>query len=443
VAIVLVAAFFLYLVRGILFPFVFGLVAAALLDPSIRFLRKKGLSRGLAVTSMLILFFASLVGASVLLAPRIAGQFGSVQTNVTNLVQTELFPETRVERFLSDPGALAIREEMEDPYPIESAKFGDWLRNPAAPDDSYADFFDSQSEQLAEHELPTRRDQLIAHLETPVQPGWIDRMLVQYRSTLQKVGLPTTRTGLEEMFQVKKNVSSIAGNVFGNFAGVLQYATSSLFLLVITPLVTALILMNYDDFRRRFVTWIPPTIRPAATDLLADLGDVISGYVRGLTRSVLLYSTINAVLFYILGVPFALLLGFLVGIFYVIPYLGFLISAAAIWIAIVSGDASGFMGIEMSKGGYIALVLIVYVVVGLVYDSVVHPQLVGKSVGLHPVVSVFVVLCGGALLGVAGMLMAFPVAGMVKVVLDRLIRYTTTSGGEEMDLPRIPSRHQT
>jgi predicted PurR-regulated permease PerM len=443
VAIVLVAAFFLYLVRGILFPFVFGLVAAALLDPSIRFLRKKGLSRGLAVTSMLILFFASLVGASVLLAPRIAGQFGSVQTNVTNLVQTELFPETRVERFLADPGALFIREQMEDPFPIESAKFGDWLRNPAAPDDTFADFFDSQSEQLAEHDLPTQRDQLIAHLETPVRPGYIDRMLVQYRSTLQKVGLPTTRTGLEEMFQVKKNVSSIAGNVFGNLAGVLQYATSSLFLLVITPLVTALILMNYDDFRRRFVTWIPPTIRPAATDLLADLGDVISGYVRGLTRSVLLYSTINAVLFYILGVPFALLLGFLVGIFYVIPYLGFLISAAAIWIAIVSGDASGFMGVEMSKGGYIALVLIVYVVVGLVYDSVVHPQLVGKSVGLHPVVSVFVVLCGGALLGVAGMLMAFPVAGMVKVVLDRLIRYTTTSGGEEMDLPRIPSRHQT
>lgn len=443
VAIVLVAAFFLYLVRGILFPFVFGLVAAALLDPSIRFLRKKGLSRGLAVTSMLIVFFASLVGASLLIAPIIAGQFGSVQTNVTNLVETELFPETRVEQFLDDPGALSVREELSDPYPVDSVKFGEWIRNPNARDDSFAEFFDRQGDQLAQHELPTRRDQLIAHLETPVQPGWIDKMLVQYRSTLQKVGLPTTRTGLEDMFQIKRNVSSIAGRVFGNLAGVLQYATSSLFLLVITPLVTALILMNYDDFRRRFVTWIPPTIRPAATDLLADLGDVISGYVRGLTRSVLLYSAINALLFYVLGVPFALLLGFLVGIFYVIPYLGFIISAAAIWIAIVSGDSSGFLGIEMSKGGYIALVLIVYVVVGLLYDSIVHPQLVGKSVGLHPVVSVFVVLCGGALLGVPGMLLAFPVAGMVKVILDRLIRYTTTSGGEEMELPRVPSRHQT
>ena len=441
VAIVLVAALFLYLVRAILFPFVFGLVAAALLDPSIRFLRKKGLSRFVAVTSTFLLFFGALVGAAVLIAPRIAGQFGSIQSNVTKLVRTELFPETKVDRFLADPGALQIRESLAEPYPVESAKFGEWIRNPNATDDTFADFFLGEGEQLGEHGLPTQRDQLIAHLETPVTPGWTDKMLVNYRSTLQRVGLPTTRTGLEEMFQIKKNVNAIAGKVFGNLSGILQYATSSLFLLVLTPLVTALILLNYDDFRRRFVTWIPPTIRPAATDLLADLGDVISGYVRGLTRSVLLYSLVNAILFYILGVPFALLLGLLVGVFYVIPYVGFLISMAAIWIAIVSGDASGFLGIEMSKGVYIVIVLGIYMAIGLIYDSVVHPQLVGKSVGLHPVVSVFVVLCGGALLGLVGMLLAFPIAGMIKVILDRLIRYTTTSGGDEIDLPRVPSRH--
>jgi predicted PurR-regulated permease PerM len=243
------------------------------------------------------------------------------------------------------------------------------------------------------------------------------------------------------MFQVKQNVAGLSARIFGNFGAVLQYITSSAFLLVITPLVTLLILMNYDDFRRRFVTWIPPTIRPAATDLLADLGDVISGYVRGLTKSVLLYSLINAVLFWILGVPFGLFLGLLVGVFYVIPYVGFLLSMGAIWLAIIAGDQSGFLGIEMSKIGYAGLVILVYIVVGLLYDNIVHPQLVGRSVGLHPVVSVFVVLCGGALFGLAGMLVAFPVAGMIKVVLDRLIRYTTTSIGDGIDLPRVPSRH--
>ena len=442
VAIVLIAALFLYLVRSILFPFVFGLVAAALLDPSIRFLRKKGFSRGLAVFSMLIVFFAVLTGAVVLIAPRVAGQVGSIQANVTNLIRTELFPETRLDRFLADRQALEQRDLLAEPYPLDSAKFGEWLRNPNETDDSFEDFFGNEASRLAAYELPADRAQLIQHLETPVKPGWVDSMLVQYKPTLQKAGLPTTRTGLEEMFQVKKTVGNMAARIFGNMGSVLQYATSSLFLLVLTPLVTALILMNYDDFRRRFVTWIPPTIRPAATDLLADLGDVVSGYIRGLTKSVLLYSAINAVLFTLLGLPFGLLLGLLVGVFYVIPYVGFLISAAAIWIAIVSGDASGFLGIEMSKGGYIVLVLAVYIIVGLIYDSVIHPQLVGKSVGLHPVVSVFVVLCGGALLGLVGMLLAFPMAGMVKVILDRLIRYTTTSSGDALDLPRVPSRHQ-
>jgi predicted PurR-regulated permease PerM len=390
---------------------------------------------------MMIVFFAVVIGGVVLIAPRVASQLGSVQSSITNLIRTELFPETRLDRFLSDPGALERREELAEPYPIDSTKFAAWLQNPSKNDDEYDEFFAIMGVRLGLRDLPRQRDQLIQHLETPVTPGWIDKMLVDYRGTLQKIGLPTTRTGLEDMFQVKQNVAGLSARIFGNFGAVLQYITSSAFLLVITPLVTLLILMNYDDFRRRFVTWIPPTIRPAATDLLADLGDVISGYVRGLTKSVLLYSLINAVLFWILGVPFGLFLGLLVGVFYVIPYVGFLLSMGAIWLAIIAGDQSGFLGIEMSKIGYAGLVILVYIVVGLLYDNIVHPQLVGRSVGLHPVVSVFVVLCGGALFGLAGMLVAFPVAGMIKVVLDRLIRYTTTSIGDGIDLPRVPSRH--
>lgn len=441
VAIVLVATLFLYAVRSILFPFVFGLVAAALLDPSIRFLRKRGFSRGVAVASMLAVFFALLAGAAVVLAPRVVAQLGGVQANVTNLIRTELFPETRVDRFLTDPAALMMRERLVDPYPLEAKAFGEWLRDSTATDDKYGEFFAEMGTRLGIHDLPRQRDQLILHLETPVEPGWVDRMLVDYKGTLEKVGLPTTRSGLEDMFQIKKNVGQMANGFFGNFSAIFGYATTSLFLLIITPLVTALILMNYDDFRRRFVTWIPPTIRPAATDLMADLGDVLSGYVRGLTKSVLLYSSINAVLFMILGVPSPLFLALLVGTLYVIPYLGFVISMAAIWIAILAAGEPSLLGFSMSVPVYTLVVLLVYIVVGVLYDMIIHPQLVGRSVGLHPVVSVFVVLCGGATLGLVGMLLAFPIAGMIKVILDRLIRYTTASTGDAIDLPRVPSRH--
>ena len=63
--------------------------------------------------------------------------------------------------------------------------------------------------------------------------------------------------------------------------------------------------------------------------------------------------------------------------------------------------------------------------------------MVGNSVGLSPVVSMFVIFCGGALFGLPGMLIAFPLAGSVKVILDRLLRITSSSP-EGLGAPVVP-----
>ncbi len=61
--------------------------------------------------------------------------------------------------------------------------------------------------------------------------------------------------------------------------------------------------------------------------------------------------------------------------------------------------------------------------------------------GLLPVMSMFVFLSGGALFGLVGMILAFPLAGAVKVMLDRLIRVTSSSA-DALDLPAVPLRHR-
>jgi predicted PurR-regulated permease PerM len=156
----------------------------------------------------------------------------------------------------------------------------------------------------------------------------------------------------------------------------------------------------------------------------------------------MLYGLLNVVLLSILGVPYAVFLGVLAGVFYLIPYIGNFISVAAIALAVASSDKTGFLGMQFADNGtYNVICCTVFIITGILYDQLVHPRIVGRSVGLHPVVSFFVILSGGALFGLAGMLLAFPVAGMVKVILDRLIRYTTTTSAEDIDLPRIPSRH--
>jgi predicted PurR-regulated permease PerM len=70
----------------------------------------------------------------------------------------------------------------------------------------------------------------------------------------------------------------------------------------------------------------------------------------------------------------------------------------------------------------------------------VYTRIVGNSVGLHPLVSFFVVFSGAALFGPAGMIMAFPVAGSVKIILDRLLMITSNS--QELSLPSVPLRHR-
>ena len=65
----------------------------------------------------------------------------------------------------------------------------------------------------------------------------------------------------------------------------------------------------------------------------------------------------------------------------------------------------------------------------------------GNAVGLHPIVSMFVIFRGGALFGLPGMILAFPVAGSIKVILDRLLAVTNKTE-RELILPELPLRHR-
>ena len=71
----------------------------------------------------------------------------------------------------------------------------------------------------------------------------------------------------------------------------------------------------------------------------------------------------------------------------------------------------------------------------------IYPKFVGKAVGLDPIVSMFVIFCGGALFGLPGMILAFPVAGCVKVIMDRLLK-VTNQVTVELSLPEKPLRHR-
>lgn len=443
-AVVLVVTVFLYSVRAILLPFVIAIVAAALLEPSIRKLRLRGFSRGAAIWVVFLSFFVITGAIGVLLAPRVVSQVRDLRTSATGFLYDSVLPGHLV-RFLSD---TKVNKRMDaQNVPTETNTFLRWMKDDSF-ESAHTSFFVEFSDDLMRYDVPRTRTQLLADEQSLTRPGFLDEMLANNRELLERANLPTTAQEAEQRFQVRSKLESFVqgfvDSALGGAATIVQYLLSSLFLLILTPIITLFMLFEFDKARRRFVTWIPPTIRPGATEFLGDIGDVLSSYFRGLVVSVSLYTTIVALLFFLLGVPYALFLALLCGVFYIVPYFGNLISMGVLFLTVVASDRMGVGPLQFgSTATYAIFCMGVFFVFGLLYDQLVHPRIVGRAVGLSPVTSFFVVLCGYATLGLAGMLFAFPIAGIIKVVLDRLIKFTTTTETEEIVLPRIPSRHAT
>jgi predicted PurR-regulated permease PerM len=105
-------------------------------------------------------------------------------------------------------------------------------------------------------------------------------------------------------------------------------------------------------------------------------------------------------------VPYALLLGILAFILEFIPVLGTLISGAICTL------------LALTIGWGVALLVLGYfTIVHIIEGDIIGPRIVGKAVGLHPVVSLAALIAGSELFGIWGALFASPVAGVLQAVL--------------------------
>ncbi len=388
IALVIVSVTFLYMVRMVLLPFILAFIIASLLDPSIKKLRMRGWPKGWAIMTPFLVFFGILTGAGIYLAPVIGGQLSNFSTQVE---------------------AISQQLTTEDPSLNFYVKW-----NPA----------------------------VVA--ENKTSQNLTDQLLTQVKPVLSSVGLPYTRQELYSKYIAPKQKEIAKGFewFFTGILGAIGRLGSQLFLLIFTPLLAFFMLSDMDRFKRRSAMWIPPSIRAETVELLQDIGSVFTNYLRGVTISISLYMVMMAIILTILQVPYGILLGILFGAIYLIPYIGPIISSTIMILTVGLSGNKMLYGIELSSSWSLAMVcFVVYLIFDRGFDMFVYPRMVGRSVGLNPLVSMFVTFSGGALFGIVGMLLAFPVAGAVKVILDRLIK-VTSSGQESLDLPTVPLRHR-
>lgn len=172
----------------------------------------------------------------------------------------------------------------------------------------------------------------------------------------------------------------------------------SIYMLIDGPRVTAW--LRHD---------LPVSQRMRSEFMLGTLERVAGGYIRGELILCTLIGLLVGVGMQLIGLPFATLLGVLAFFFEFIPFIGPLLSAAACLL----------VGASL---GWVTMVIIVayFIFIHIIEGYVVGPRVFGRSLGLHPAISIVALLIGGEVFGLWGALFAAPIAGVVQVVLSSL-----------------------
>lgn len=118
----------------------------------------------------------------------------------------------------------------------------------------------------------------------------------------------------------------------------------------------------------------------------------------------------------IMGVKFAPLLGFLIGLFNMIPYIGAIIAVAiATLITLITGGIS--QAIWM---------LIVVIILQQIDANIINPKIIGQSLKISPLLVIFAITVGGAYFGILGMFLAVPAIAVVRILIEDYVDYKLT-----------------
>lgn len=165
--------------------------------------------------------------------------------------------------------------------------------------------------------------------------------------------------------------------------------------------------LAFDVYRRGTLTLLAPSLRPRAAEVMDEVGATVRSWLLAKLISMAVVGVLTVVGLWAIGVPLALLLGFIAGLLAFIPNLGPVIAAApAILLAVPQG------------GQAVVLVIVVFVAVQSLESYALTPVLQHRTVSLPPALVIGVQLLMGVLFGLVGLLLATPLAAVAMTLIN-------------------------
>ncbi|MEO1561878.1 MAG: AI-2E family transporter [Pseudomonadota bacterium] len=205
-----------------------------------------------------------------------------------------------------------------------------------------------------------------------------------------------------------------AGTILGALVNSAFGAVNVVITLIITPIVSFYLLMDWDRLVAQIDSALPRDHLKTLRELASDVNSAIAGFVRGQLSVCAILGTFYAIALMLAGLNGGLVIGLIAGLLTFIPYVGAIIGGVlSIGLALFQ-----FYDVDQTLIEYawrVGPVAIIFFVGQFVEGNFLTPNMVGNSIGLHPVWLLFALSAFGSLFGFTGMLIAVPVAAVIGV----------------------------
>ncbi len=244
-------------------------------------------------------------------------------------------------------------------------------------------------------------------------PYYVDelvKMVERFTSNLTNVvgELPPAFKGIEDSFlQAVKSLETIIGSSVKTFFTKIFDIASKAVSIVLTPILMYYFLVDKDDFKKMIEKAIPRKYKEDVLNLAKTIDGSLILFIRGRLIMSVYIAVATTILLLIMRVEFAFVIGFITGLFDIVPYIGpFIGYLPAVFFGALSSPTKAIW------------ISIFFVLIQWIENNILAPVIIGDNMGFHPMVILLSIIIGGGVFGVFGMILSVPAVATIKIVVE-------------------------
>lgn len=235
----------------------------------------------------------------------------------------------------------------------------------------------------------------------------VPQLTNQYREWISAVQVQTSTlpVGVQNMIDegisaVEQKLNSLLDKVIDFLMGILN----SIVMIAIIPFIVFYFLKDIELLKKAVWYLTPGKWRASGIRFLRDVDQSLGGYIRGQLLVCTIVGASAALIFWLIGMNYPLILGSIIGITNIIPYFGPVIGMLPALIIAAT--------ISMKM---VIILFVILLLLQFLEGNLLSPYIVGKSLRMHPLIIMLALLAGGEIGGIVGLILAVPVTAVLKV----------------------------